>query len=81
MKDTLSWDKGVATFRAQRVNCVLSQRGLAVDDNGDWRLGNLAPRIEPIVYLFKPYPIGTTVTDQFISNGLGASMQMFKLRT
>lgn len=71
MKDTLSWDKGVATFRAQRVNCVLSQRGVAIDDYGDWRLGNLAPRIEPIIYLFKPYPIGTTVTDQFISNGLG----------
>lgn len=70
LKDTLFWDKGGAPFRAQRVNCVLRQRGLS-DVDGDWRLGNLSPRVEPILYMFKPYPIGTTVTDQFIDSRLG----------
>ena len=70
MKDCLYWNKGQATFRAQRVNCVLKQRG-ADESDGDWRLGNLAPKVEPILYLFKPYPVGATITDQFQQSGLG----------
>ena len=70
MKDCLYWNKGRAAFRAQRVNCVLEQRG-AERVEGDWRLGNLAPKVEPILYLFKPYNIGTTVTDHFQKHGLG----------
>lgn len=70
MKDCLYWNKGSAAFRAQRVNCVLQQRGEELV-SGDWRLGNLAPKVEPILYLFKPYDVGTTITDQFLSSGLG----------
>ena len=70
LKDVITWDKGGGTFRAQRINCVLKQRGIE-EVSEDWRLGNLAPQAEPIVYLFKPYPVGTTVTDQFISTKLG----------
>lgn len=69
-KDTLSWNKGKAPFRAQRINCVLSQRGVEQEVD-DWRLGNLAPVVEPIVYMFKPYPVGTTITSQFVDSGLG----------
>jgi site-specific DNA-methyltransferase (adenine-specific) len=68
-KDLLIWDKVQAPARAQRVNCVLEKRGLSEEAN--WRLGNLAPLHEPIVYGFKPYKIGTTVTDCFIKDGLG----------
>jgi site-specific DNA-methyltransferase (adenine-specific) len=69
-KDYITWDKQKAPFRAQKINCVLNKRGICeVSDN--IRLGNLAPVCEPIVWLFKPYPIGTTVTDCFIKDNLG----------
>lgn len=68
-KDLLIWDKVQAPARAQRINCVLEKRGLSEKDN--WRLGNLAPLHEPIIYGFKPYKIGTTITDCFIKDGLG----------
>lgn len=69
-KDYLIWDKISAPFRAQNINKVLNARG--VDSvRGEIRLGCLAPVAEPIVWLFKPYPIGTTITDQFVKNGLG----------
>jgi site-specific DNA-methyltransferase (adenine-specific) len=69
-KDYITWDKMKAPFRAQKINCVLSKRGvLGVNDN--IRLGNLAPVCEPIVWLFKPYLVGTTVTDCFIKDRLG----------
>lgn len=69
-KDSLTWDKGAAPFRAQRVNCVLRGSGtLEVEDV--YRLGNLAPRCEPIVWMFKPYKLGTTVTEHFLNSGLG----------
>lgn len=70
-KDVITWNKGKAPFRAQKVSNIYEQRGLPKDYEGDWRLGNLAPHCEPIVYLFKPYKVGTTVTDQFIENKLG----------
>lgn len=70
-KDYLTWEKPNAPFRAQRVNNILTQRGMEKDHSGDWRLGNLAPVTEPILYLFKPYPTGTTITDQFVNSSLG----------
>ena len=70
-KDVLTWNKGKAPFRAQKVSNIYAQRGLDIDYEGDWRLGNLSPYCEPIVYLFKPYKVGTTITDQFMENKLG----------
>ena len=70
-KDIITWNKGKAPFRAQKVGNIYEQRGMFVDYDGDWRLGNLSPYCEPIVYMFKPYKVGTTVTDQFIENKLG----------
>lgn len=70
-KDVITWNKGKAPFRAQKVSNIYEQKRLPKDYEGDWRLGNLSPHCEPIVYLFKPYKVGTTVTDQFIENKLG----------
>lgn len=68
-KDSLAWDKQIAPFKAQRVGQVIGAR------NGDYsdeqRLGCLAPVFEPIVWLFKPYPIGTTITDCYLKHGTG----------
>ena len=71
LKDVITWNKGKAPFRAQKVGNIYEQRGLPLDYKGDWRLGNLSPYCEPIVYMFKPYKVGTTITDQFIENKLG----------
>lgn len=68
-KDYIVWDKISAPFRAQRVKCVLDKRGVKYEGND--RLGNLAPMHEPIIYLFKPYKQGTTVTDCFVENSVG----------
>lgn len=70
LKDTLAWDKVTAPFRAQNINKVLERRGVDCVE-GDRRLGNLAPNFEPIVWCFKPYGVGKTVTDCFVENGVG----------
>jgi site-specific DNA-methyltransferase (adenine-specific) len=69
-KDSIIWDKVNAPFRAQNINNVLEGRGLPINDS-EYRLGNLAPVAEPIVWSFKPYKVGTTLTDCFIENRLG----------
>lgn len=69
-KDYIVWDKQQAPFRAQNINKVLGQRGIAPVE-GEYRLGCLAPVAEPFLWFFKPYPIGGTITDHFISTGLG----------
>jgi len=68
-KDYLVWDKVNAPFRAQKVSKVLERRGLSIGGND--RLGNLAPLHEPVVYLFKPYKIGGTLTNCFLTDGVG----------
>lgn len=69
LKDILCWDKVTAPFRAQNIGRVLEKRG--VQYTGNDRLGSPRPRFEPIVWLFKPYPIGGTLTDCFLENGVG----------
>lgn len=71
LKDVITWNKGKAPFRAQKVSNIYEQRGLPLDYEGDWRLGNLSPYCEPIIYMFKPYKVGTTITNQFMENKLG----------
>jgi site-specific DNA-methyltransferase (adenine-specific) len=74
LKDQLAWVKPNAPFRAQRVSVVFDRRG---DDESakawaDWRLGNLRPTYEPIIWCVKPYPIGSTIVDNVLSHGVGA---------
>lgn len=37
-----------------------------------WKIGNLRPLFEPILWFMKPYPQGSTLTDNIILNGIGA---------
>jgi len=73
-KDMLAWEKDSAAYRAQRVSCVFDRR----DDleNSErwkgWKIGNLRPLFEPILWFMKPYPQGGTLTDNILLNNLGA---------
>ena len=74
VRDVLAWEKPSAHFRAQSLSKLYQRRGLpeaAAEWNG-WRLGNLAPRFEPIVWVFKPYIIGGTIADNVLKYGVGA---------
>ena len=74
LKDILAWKKPAAHHRAQRVSLVLKRRGLKKEAQKweGWRLGNLAPIWEPVVWFMKPYKIGGTITDNILENEVGA---------
>jgi len=74
LKDQLAWVKPAAPFRAQRISVVFNRRGngRAADEWDAWRLGNLRPTFEPILWCVKPYPIGTTIADNVLVHGVGA---------
>ncbi|MGF6990412.1 site-specific DNA-methyltransferase (adenine-specific) [Lachnospiraceae bacterium PM6-15] len=73
-KDMIAWEKDAAAYRAQRVSRVFDRRG---DEKNSkkwegWKIGNLRPLFEPILWFMKPYPQGGTLTDNIIYNSLGA---------
>lgn len=72
-KDMLSWVRDRAPHRAQRVSIVFDRRGDAISskDWEGWRVGNLRPTFEPILWLSKPYKIGTTIADNALTHGIG----------
>jgi site-specific DNA-methyltransferase (adenine-specific) len=72
-KDMLAWQREHAPHRAQRISVVFDRRG---DERSSrewegWRIGNLRPSFEPILWFTKPYKIGTTITDNAINFGVG----------
>jgi len=72
-KDMISWEKDTSAYRAQRVSCVFDRRN---DYNNSqkwkgWKIGNLRPLFEPILWFMKPYPIGGTLTDNIIKYEIG----------
>lgn len=72
-KDMLAWHRDRAPHRAQRLNIVFERRG---DDAAaaawqGWRVGNLRPTFEPILWFTKPYKIGTTIADNALNHGVG----------
>jgi site-specific DNA-methyltransferase (adenine-specific) len=73
-KDMLGWSKEKAAHRAQRLSIVFDKRG--DKDSSEkwegWKVGNLRPTFEPILWFTKPYKIGGTITDNVIENELGA---------
>jgi len=76
-KDSLAWLREGAVHRAQRLSVVFERRGdraLAAKWRG-WRIGNLRPTFEPILWLVKPYQIGATIADNVIAHGVGAYNQ------
>jgi site-specific DNA-methyltransferase (adenine-specific) len=73
-KDMLAWLREAAPHRAQRVSVVFERRG---DEQSSrqwegWRVGNLRPVFEPILWFTKPYEIGGTIADIVLEHGLGA---------
>ncbi len=73
-KDSLAWLRESAPHRAQRVSIVFQRRGDEVNaENWEgWRVGNLRPTFEPILWFVKPYTIGTTIADNVLAHGVGA---------
>ena len=73
-KDSLAWLRESAPHRAQRLSIVFQRRGdLTSSDVWEgWRVGNLRPTFEPILWFVKPYQIGTTIADNVLAHGVGA---------
>lgn len=73
-KDMISWEKPQAAHRAQRVSVVLDRRGDKENSElwDGWKVGNLRPLFEPILWFMKPYPQGTTLTDNILTYSVGA---------
>lgn len=69
IRDILIWQKGKCNAKAQRIEKVLKKRGIYDDCFNDYRLGNLAPYYEPIIYAMKPYK--KTLTDCILENKIG----------
>lgn len=72
-KDMISWEKDAAAYRAQRVSCVFDRRKDVENSKKweGWKIGNLRPLFEPILWFMKPYPIGSTLTDNIINYEVG----------
>lgn len=72
-KDMLSWQKDAAAHRAQNVSVVFDKRNDIVNAQKwtGWKLGNLRPLFEPILWFMKPYAIGDTLTDNIVRHEVG----------
>mgnify|MGYP004589466637 FL=1 len=73
-KDMLAWEKNFAAAKAQRLSSIYERRN---DDENEqkwkgWRVANLRPIFEPILWFQKPYKIGGTISDNVINNEVGA---------
>lgn len=73
-RDSLAWLRESAPHRAQRVSVVFERRGDTRNAElwEGWRVGNLRPTYEPVLWFVKPYPIGTTIADNVLAHGVGA---------
>ena len=73
-KDMFSWMRQRAPHRAQRISIVYERRGDHANSLAwhGWRVGNLRPTFEPVLWFTKPYKIGGTIADNVLSHGIGA---------
>jgi site-specific DNA-methyltransferase (adenine-specific) len=73
-KDMFAWLRQRAPHRAQRISVVYERRGdlSAAKEWERWRVGNLRPTFEPVLWFTKPYKIGTTIADNVLAHGVGA---------
>jgi site-specific DNA-methyltransferase (adenine-specific) len=71
-RDMIAWERARAPHRAQRLSVVFERRNnLASAKEWDgWRVGNLRPSFEPIIWCSKPYRI--TIADNVLEHGVGA---------
>ena len=73
-KDMLAWEKNNAPHRAQRLSIIYERRNdfeTAREWEG-WRVANLRPLFEPILWFQKPYKTGGTIADNILENRVGA---------
>ena len=73
-KDMLAWEKNTAPCRAQRVSETYKRRQdetAAMKWKG-WRVANLRPLFEPILWFQKPYKTGGTLADNILEHNVGA---------
>lgn len=73
-KDMFAWLRQRAPHRAQRLSVVYEKRGdfASAQRWERWRVGNLRPTFEPVLWFTKPYKIGTTIADNVLAHGVGA---------
>jgi site-specific DNA-methyltransferase (adenine-specific) len=73
LKDSLAWMRTRAPHRAQRMSIVFERRGdtSAAKQWEGWRLGNLRPVYEPVLWFTKPYMIGGTIATNALEHGVG----------
>jgi site-specific DNA-methyltransferase (adenine-specific) len=72
-KDMLSWIRQRAPHRAQRLSQIYHRRGNIeqAETWTGWKVGNLRPLFEPILWFTKPYKIGSTLADNILMHGVG----------
>ena len=73
-KDMIAWEKPSAPHRAQRLSVVYERRNdyANAEKWQGWRIGNLRPLFEPILWFMKPYKQGTTIADNVLQYQVGA---------
>jgi len=73
-KDMLSWEKDSAPQRAQRLSAIYERRSDEINEKkwAGWRVANLRPLFEPILWFQKPYKTGGTIADNVLKNEVGA---------
>lgn len=72
-KDMLGWSRERAAHRAQRISVVFDRRGnrAAAEEWKGWKVGNLRPVFEPILWFVRPYKIGATIADNALGHDIG----------
>ena len=73
-RDMIGWNRSKATLKAQRISKVYERRNdfKNAEKLSEWRVGNLRPVFEPILWFTKPYKQGGTIADNMIKHGVGA---------
>lgn len=73
-RDMIGWNRNNATLKAQRISKVYERRNDIENANklSEWRVGNLRPVFEPILWFIKPYKQGGTIADNMLKHGVGA---------
>lgn len=73
-KDMLSWEKDKAPHRAQRLSAIYKRRNDEFNERKwtGWRVANLRPLFEPILWFQKPYKTGGTIADNVLEHEIGA---------
>lgn len=73
-KDMIAWNKEKSAHRAQHISSIYERRGdwEHAELWDGWKVGNLRPLFEPILWFMKPYKLGGTIADNVLEYGLGA---------